>query len=1114
MSYQAFGQGEIRHSILKDGDWYKIKIGADSIFKMDFQFLTDLGLNPANINPKNIQIWSNPFGILPQLNSDNRPIDLQEISVYVKGENDEQFDVDDYILFFGKGPDIIDFNTATQSSIYTKHIYSDHSFYYVTVGKDAGTRIQELTDPGSFPIVRSYQSTQVWESDEVNRVNSGREQFQRLSSSGINTFGFSVPGFISSQKIIVNSKVMAFSYDPVDFTLSANGNEISGVTIQSVPEGSYTSRGAIDQLDAVKTVSSLPSNQDSVVLNFAFTKPGNETKGYLDYVVLTTSSELAISRNQTIFYDRINQAPITFEISGLKGPEMVWEISDPVNVKSQAFSLSNGNILFGSEDPQSNKYVVFNPDQVTQKPGIVGIINNQDIQGLAPPNLLIISPDEFLSEANRLAELRRSHDKLSVTVVTPEMIYNEFSSGMQDVSSIRDYIRYLYKIDNSNTGIQYVLLFGKGTFQFKGNVTETLNYVPIYESRNSLHPIYSYSSDDYFGLMEDHEGEWIETFAGDETMELGIGRLPVKTIEEARAVVDKYYNYSLNQQTFGDWRNKITFVADDGDNNLHLRQANRLSDTVVLKGPNLNNRKIFIDAYEQETLPATQRASKVNEQINEAVRQGTLIMNYTGHGNERQWASERILDWPMIDSWNNINKLPLFITATCEFGRHDDPGIISGGERIILKPDGGAIALVTTARPVFASQNFALNNAFYQSILTSGKEEKRLGDVFKETKNNSLAGSVNRNFSLLGDPSLRLAFPKNKIVIESINGEPSFDGDTLNALEKVKIIGYVTNQSNDILEQFNGILTTQLFEKSSIKRTLGDENPSYLFEERDNILFKGKSTVKDGWFSVEFIIPKNILYNYGSGKISMYASTESTDASGSNNQIVIGGSTTSIISDITPPEIYLFMEDTSFHQGMIVKPNTLLVARFFDESGITISNSDLKQNLQAILDDSVEFDLNSYYETEIDSYKKGWVHFPISGLETGPHQIVVKAWDTNNNPGEATISFIVSEKDQLVIENLRNYPNPMVSNTTFTFEHNRAGEDLEIHLQIYDGNGAVVKETRYEMYQSFSVADGIEWDGRNSTGEKMRPGIYYYRIIVRSTEDGAHSQQYQKLIIY
>jgi hypothetical protein len=338
----------------------------------------------------------------------------------------------------------------------------------------------------------------------------------------------------------------------------------------------------------------------------------------------------------------------------------------------------------------------------------------------------------------------------------------------------------------------------------------------------------------------------------------------------------------------------------------------------------------------------------------------------------------------------------------------------------------------------------------------------------------------------------------------------------LEALSKVNITGSIQNLSNNVLTQFNGTVDVILFEKPSQIITLGNENPSYLYTERDNIVFKGKASITSGRFNISFIMPKNISYQYGAGKFSFYAysSELNTDASGASDNIIIGGSASSIVSDNDPPEIRLFMGDTTYTAGTVVKPNTLLVARLFDESGITISNSLLDQNIQAIIDGDSVVNLNDFYEADIDTYKSGWLNYPINNLTPGPHTIAVKAWDIYNNPAEVQIDFIVSETDQLVLTKLRNYPNPFIDNTNFTFDHNRAGEDLDIHLQIYNSNGAIVKESIYELHQSYTTASGIEWDGRNSSGLKVRPGIYFYKIIVRSMLDGASSQLYQKLIIY
>ncbi len=1121
MSLQVYGQGEVRHSVLASGEWYKLKVGSDSIYKIDFNYLSEIGLNPSTIDPRKIKIYGNGGKMLPQSNAITRPKDLVENHIFIKGEEDGVFNSDDYILFFGQEADTYEFDLENQIVLYKNNDYDDFSYYYLTLTGSDGLRVCEIPNPGiNFPEVETYFSYSVHEVDKDNLVISGRQWFERISATDLTSLGFSFPGFVQEKDVTITSSVMARTFNPAEFSILNNNKEVGKQVVGSVPDGTYTSRGKIDTQTFKFRGASVTGNPDSLVLSYRYGKAeGRVSTPYLDYLLVTAHSKLELYNDQTIFRSWVSTdlPNITFSIANGNENTMIWDISNPLSPMAEVVTISNNKIKFGisGSNTELKSHIAFDPDKVLVSPHYEGKVENQDIQGLGPANLIIVSYPDFVQEANRLGQLRRQHDGLTVHVVTTEMVYNEFSSGSQDISAIRDFLKYMYDIDHSEKGIRYALLFGRGSYDYKSRTEFDTNYVPIYESRNSLHPIYSYSSDDYFGFMEDSEGDWIETSAGDHTLELGIGRLPVKSIEEARVVVDKYYTYALNSKSFGKWRNNVSFVADDGDNNLHMKQANRLADTVTMKENRLNIKKIYVDSYKQTNLPET--APGVNRVIDQVVDEGTLIVNFTGHGNERQWTKERILDIPMIDNWTNEYRLPLFITATCEFGRNDDPALISGGERMILKEKGGAIALVTTARPVFASQNFEVNNAFYQSILASSRNKNlRLGDVFKETKNNSLSGSVNRNFSLLGDPSLKLAFPENSVELETINGQLIANADTLKALSKVTLTGSVKNLSGDVLNQFNGTLDMILFEKSTVKITLGNENPSYIFSERDNIIFKGKASVNEGMFVLSFIMPKNISYQYGFGKLSFYAysSVLNSDASGASGEVIIGGSDVTVLTDIDPPDIQLFMGDTTYQSGMIVKPNTLLVAKLFDESGITISQSILDQNIQAIIDGGSVVNLNEYYEADLDTYQSGWVNYPMNNLEPGPHTITIKAWDVFNNPAEAHIEFIVSEKDQLTMENLRNYPNPFVDFTNFTFEHNRAGEDLDIHLQIFNSNGSIVKETKYDLYQSFTTASGIEWDGRNTSGQKVRPGLYYYKIIVRSTLDGAMAQLYQKLIIY
>ena len=1105
----------VPQSVLESGTWYKIGVSNSGIHKITSQDLSAWGIDPASIDPRNIRIYGNGGKMLPQVIGDPRPVDLIENAVFIEGEADGSFDAGDFILFYGSGPDSFDYEGNKLT--YQNNIYSDTTYYFIKLDDIPGLRIATNPDLGSaFPMISSFNDFQAYENDRVNLISSGRNWLGEVFTTvPEQSFDFQFPGIRSGEEVKVTSSVLAQSFTQSNFILTLNGESLGQQNMSAIPNSTYAVKGSLN----VDTLSIIPASVSSdLEVSLLYDGAGTGAAGYLDYLLVQAVRDLQRYDDQTTFRSlpsTLNPSS-TFAIGAAQSSDRIWDITDALLPNQQDFTYQSGTIEFGTSTTQLKEFVVFDPQSQLLTPQFFGQVNNQNLKGLTTPDLVIISHNDFITEANRLADLRRSHDGLIVEVVEIQKIYNEFSSGSQDVTAIRDFLKHLYDKDNR---LKFVLLFGRASFDYKDFTTGNTNFIPTYESRNSVHPVTSYSSDDYYAFMEDAEGEWVENFSGDHSLELGVGRIPVTTIEEAAAAVDKLVRYSTETSSLGDWRNEIFFVADDGDGTdgtIHERQADQLATLIDTTFVQFNINKIYVDAFTQTLQPGGEVAPGVNEAIDVAIREGSFIMNFTGHGGEVGWTAEKILDLAMINNWENGNKLPLLVTATCEFGRHDDPGRISGGELAILNPEGGAIALVTSARPVASSTNFILNRAFYNAAFeeVSG-EYKRMGEIFRDTKNSSLNGSNNRNFSLLGDPSLRLAFPRKKIRLVSINGKP-VGQDTLKALSEVTIAGEIYDPVTGLRESnYSGVLSATLFDKESISRTLGNRTPVLEYRERKIVLFNGQATIDNGQFELNFVIPRNIVYQFNTGKLSMYAtpSSELEDAAGANMDLVIGGTDSGAPADNTPPEVHLFMEDTLFRNGGLTSSNTLLIANLTDTNGINISGVGVGQNITATLDDSVTYILNEFYQSEIDDFTSGWVTFPINGLSTGEHRIVVTAWDSFNNSGESEIVFTVSDGDDLEIRQLRNYPNPFRDDTHFRFEHNRAGEDLEVEIAIYSFRGELVRELKWEIAGSLSAVDEISWDGRNHFGKKVEPGIYVYKVLVRSLLDGAKNQGYQKLVL-
>jgi len=1105
------------NSSLATGRWFKLAIADEGVYKIDRSMLSKMGVTVDDLDPALLAVYGNGGKMLPQPNDEFRYDNLMEIAIHVKGEDDGNFDQDDYLLFYAQDPHTHYFDPLTGEFIYYKNVYSDSSFYFLTIGDQPGKRLRERDDAGAgFTQVEVYDDYYIHELDKTNFLYTGREWYgERFDLEPVQNFDFKIPGVVSASTVNVTSAVMAQAFAPASFDLYLNGQTLGSQQIDEVPESTYSLKGRENVSTFSLPAESVVKSDGSFRLSIQYKRPSSGTsKAFLNFFYFQVERILRLYDNQTIFQSLAStgQQESTFRIAGAVSGTSVWDISQPFNVVLQKTDLTGDEVLFGVNTDTLRRFVAFNASGLPA-PVFLKEIENQDLYGQPVPDLLIVSYPGFIVEAERLADLRRQKNGLQVLVVTTEQVFNEFSSGGQDVSAIRDYCKYLY--DEQEGKLKNLLLFGRGSLDYKYRMDPNTNFVPIYTSRNSLHPLKSYSSDDYYGFMDDDEGAWIETYSGDHMMDIGVGRIPVKNIEEAKVVVNKLYNYETSSQTLGAWRNELYFVADDGDGNLHLRDANRLATLVDTTYTAFNVNKIYLDAYEQIQTSVGESAPEVNEAINEAMDKGTLIVNFTGHGSETRWTSETILNITMINEFDNFDRLPLYVTATCEFGRHDDPRIISGGEYLLLNPVGGAISLVTTSRPVFSSTNYMMNQAFYENVFEKkAGEYSDMGTIFMRTKNGSLNGSINRNFSLLGDPSMKLAYPNKHMRLVLDEGEYT-PGDTLKALQKVLWAGVVVDDDNNRITDFKGTARITVYDKTRTVETLGNENPVTTFEARDNVLFRGEVAVDTGAFEVEFIIPKEMDYSFDKGKVSMYAQSylKDMDANGSDIEFFVGGMDQDPGVDNLPPEVQLYINDTTFRSGGVTGLDIVVLARLKDESGISTTGAGESQGIILTLDEEETFVLNDYYVASIDTYQAGWVTFRIKGLSIGTHRIEMQAADTYNNIGEGFVEFVVVEDKSLRIDKLISAPNPFTDHTSISFEHNRAGDDLEILVYIYSVSGQKVREMKWISANSPGWISGLEWNGVGNGGKPVNSGMYILHMNVRSMHDGASGHASMKLVV-
>ncbi|MEO7983738.1 MAG: type IX secretion system sortase PorU, partial [Bacteroidota bacterium] len=745
----------------------------------------------------------------------------------------------------------------------------------------------------------------------------------------------------------------------------------------------------------------------------------------------------------------------------------------------------------------------------------------QDLHAAIATDLLLVTHPNFLTQAQRLAQLHQQQNGLRTTVVTTEQVYNEFGSGSPDPTSIRDFVKMYY--DKFGTipasKPRYLLLFGDASFDYKDRIANNTNLVPAYENNFSLDPLSSYASDDFFGFLDNNED--INSGLVNNQLDIGIGRIPAKTPAEAKNFVDKVAAYYA-PKSLGPWRNNLTFIADDEDNNLHLQDAEIITTTAATVGPVFNQQKIYLDAFLQESGAGGSSYPQAVQASNNQVYNGTLIWNFNGHGGSRRLAEETILDQEMVNNWKNPDRLPLFITATCDFAPYDNPTVNSIGENILLRPATGAIGLMTTTRIVFAFSNRIINNNYLQFALQpdANGQYKSLGDAIKEAKNftyqNSGDITNNRKFTLLGDPALTLAFPVLKVRATKVNGIPPTVADTLSSTEKTIIEGEVTDLAGNILTGFNGNVYPTVFDKPQTVNTLANDPGSSVtpFQTQTNILFKGKASVTNGKFLFSFKVPKDINFRFGNGKLSLYAEDGSKDANGYFTNFIVGGAGTNPGTDNTGPEIKPFLNDELFVNGGTSNQNPVLIVKLADSSGINTVGTGIGHDIIATLDNDNKkyYILNDFYEGNLDSYQEGVVHFQLPPLEAGPHSLRIKAWDVLNNSNEAILEFTVANDEDLQLSHVLNYPNPFTTETHFWFEHNKPGLPLQVQLEIMTITGRIIKSLDRVITTEGNRSTGIEWDGTDDYGNRLGRGIYLYRLRVIGP-DKKRKEVLEKLVI-
>ncbi len=857
----------------------------------------------------------------------------------------------------------------------------------------------------------------------------------------------------------------------------------------------------------------------NIIVNITYNRGSNPSwKGWLDYIVINTKSELRFTdslisfRNlETVGLNNISK----FNLSNAGSSVKIWDITNPVEPKQINTNIAGSLQTFKLETTELREFVAFDENKCKNivAEDIIRI-DNQNLHGISEnTDMIIVCHNDFYQQAVELKEIHENRDNMNIVIVNPEQIYNEFSAGAPDVSAIRNFAKCIYEKGTTEKSLKYLLLFGDGSFMNKGEPEEYDNYILTYQSINSYSEAGSYTSDDFFGYLDDGEGEYNDSLHG--LLDIGIGRIPVNTSKQASDYINKIKTY-LKPENFGDWQNDLCFVADDENGVVHMHDTDVLTRYISKHYKHFNIEKIYFDAHKQLTVSGGERYPDVNKAITNRVQKGALLINYTGHGGDKGWADERVLTINEIESWTNKNKLPMFVTATCEFTPFDKYNFLSAGERIFNNPNGGAIAMFTTARLAYIVSNAELTKRFYETVFANDENGKRyrLGDISRITKNQLTNKINNKIFFLLGDPALELAYAKYNVVTNTINGQ-STTIDTIKALEKVTFTGEIQDNQNNKMTGFNGIIYPTVFDKKQDISTLNNDGGGvFQYKTRNNIIYRGKASVKNGEFSFSFIVPKDIRLNVDTGKVSYYAENGIIDAKGASIDFLVGDFENDHEIDNEGPIIKLFMNDNNFVSGGITDKNPKIYAELWDKNGINTSTGGIGHEITAILNSDAKsvMLLNNDYRADMDSYQSGTVEHFLFDLETGNHNLKFKAWDVYNNSSEEYIEFVVLEAENLSIERLLNYPNPFTTHTDFYFEHNQAGTNLDVLIQIFTVSGKLVKTIEDSFTANGYRAGPFAWNGTDDFGNRIGRGVYIYKVKVRS-EQSELVEKFEKLLI-
>ncbi len=1107
-SYALNASHYATQSQLADGLWVKVAVYQSGIHQITYRELSKWGFS----NPSAVTVFGYGGAILPETFSESDIDDLPQIPVIHTGSK---------ILFYAQGPISWEYSAKSNEYIHEQNPYSTAGYYFLTDSKNNGAIITDRDESDlttGLTDITSFDEHAVYEQDLYSPGSTGRlflgDDFRYTTSRN---FTFELPGVDNSAPIKLRT---SFGAKVVGGTskliFSRNGETLPESNTDNI---SACSESSYDFVKLASTLKEIYLDSEELSFTLLFRQNGGSLSlARLNYFLFNYKRKLQLYNGSVQF--RLAQIPENgcYNLQGYTSTIHIWDISDPQNPVNIIPRNENGNARF-SPVKANNEFLAFDEQATVASVEFVGTVPNQNLHGMATPDMVILTPKEYMAYAGEIAQLHKEIDGMEVAVIDHETVFNEFSSGTPDATAYRRLMKMFFDREGGINGKQlYLLLFGKGLYDNR-KIGETGKYVKYptlltYQHGSGTDERASYTTDDYFGFLDDNSGEKIAA----DKLRVSVGRLPVKSTQEAQDVVSKLSNYIKNSDK-GTWKNQVCVVADDENYAIHMEQAEDICEILENSDVHCFINKLYTDAYTAEITSTGRTYPSAKKKLFQILDDGVLVVDYIGHGSTVAWTHENLLNITDIQSMY-LKRLPLFITATCDFGRYDHENT-SGGEILCLNPSGGGIALITTTRVVYISDNHYINSGIAREIFKKNENSKfpRLGDILREAKCNIQQTDSNKlNYTLLGDPALKLLYPDYQIKVTEINGlDITQTTPAIQARDSVLIKGEIYTPTGEKATDYNGVICPTVYDSeiTTVTHGYGDEGKAIEFKQRSNRLFVGKDSIVNGSFEIAFKVPREINFADDKGLINLYCyNDEGQEGSGNESNFIVGGFNDSSNEDFDGPEIYYaYLNSEDFKNGGIVNESPLLIAEVYDESGLNISDAGIGHQMTVTLDNkNVYTDVSSYFEPMLGEFGKGLISYPLSDLSEGEHTLKLKIWDTENNSSEIELAFTVKQGLKPVIYDLYADQNPASTSTNFYLRHNRPDALINVTICVYNLMGTEV--WRYtgkglsDMFKSYPVT----WDLTNSSGSRVPGGIYLYKAII-STDNEHETTRSKKLCV-